>query len=196
MKRAIIGFLVTSAAVLGACGSNPTQEEAEEVGQVGQAIQPPYCEDACGPDRPCDKVCRLADETRTTCGEWRGCPGGGGGNPTPGPCLIAGLPTFSAPPVVFVDEPANFQGHYTNPGLGYPVNWDYGDATHCIQCGLNVEHYYSSLGVKQVRLTATMQGYHQNTGAVCYETRVSQPVSVSVRRRIRQPCEGPGACSP
>jgi hypothetical protein len=38
----------------------------------------PYCTDGCSASRPCDKKCRLADETCSTCGQYGSCDAGGG----------------------------------------------------------------------------------------------------------------------
>lgn len=46
----------------------------------------PYCSDNCSGARPCDKKCRRADESCTTCGDYGVCCClGGGGGPTPTP---------------------------------------------------------------------------------------------------------------
>jgi len=57
----------------------------------GQGGLAPYCHDGCSGTRPCDKLCRLADESCTTCGEYGVCDtgggGGGGGDDYPDPEL-------------------------------------------------------------------------------------------------------------
>jgi hypothetical protein len=40
---------------------------------AGQGVKPPYCAYRCAGWRPCGKLCRLADETVTTCGSYGVC---------------------------------------------------------------------------------------------------------------------------
>jgi hypothetical protein len=192
MKRLIVCVVTLLSANLAGCGGvGPRSEEA--LGQAEQAILPPYCADNCADFRPCDKECRLEDESRSTCGAFRGC---GDDPPTIDPNdhvppCVTSKPTFSAPAVAEQYEEVTFQADTSN--IVGPVNWDFGDATHCVQCDPTVQHAYSALHRHDVVLTATMVG---SAGSrTCYETRLSDPVLIRIHREV-DPCDKPPFCPP
>lgn len=87
----------------------------------------------------------------------------------------AGLPAFTVSdptPVVFqVVTFSAFPDHI----VGNAVNWDFGDAEHCLGCPLTVTHQYRTAGQKVVRLTATEN--------VCNEPQLSFPQFLQVHDR-------------
>ena len=95
-----------------------------------------------------------------------------GSSPSPGDqdeCAI--VPTFtvsdSAPnPGVRVDFSVSTRG------IRLPVNMDFGDGQHCIDCGASISHTYYSFGEFNAVLTAIVRG--------CEQPRRSQPVRIKV----------------
>jgi hypothetical protein len=57
------GTLVVALALLGSAGAV----------EAGKGPKPPYCDDRCAVWRPCNKLCRQADERVTTCGQYGLC---------------------------------------------------------------------------------------------------------------------------
>jgi hypothetical protein len=141
-------------------------------------IKPPYCAERCSGWRPCTKLCRLEDETVTTCGDYGVCK-------QPDPIVVFDPITESEPPPAPTPTPLPCPSPCTVngtqvcpaiPGFTYRGSWQDGlsvafdgrpegvdtgssydwtfDGTATAQ-GQSVEHTFAGTGPHTVVLTVT-----------------------------------------
>jgi hypothetical protein len=202
MKRELtLAWIVCASTAFSACGtSDPAAGEA--IGETSLAVLPPYCWGVCDSSRRCDKECRLDDETIVRCIDYGVCEDTGDPPPDCSeactyqtPCETAcRMPsgsvascrqydvcderqpcpelTFSISPSVGIEPNQSVTFTATTLGIAGLVNWDFGDAQHCVQCPLSTTHAYAAERTYYARLTAFI--------TACDAVKVSDPMEIVV----------------
>jgi PKD domain len=160
---------------------------------AGKGPKPPYCADRCAGWRPCNKLCRLADETVVTCGKYGLCqpPDPAVGDEEPPACAndaprcerdgrsyCPAVPGFLFRAASSAGTRVRFAALTEGVTADTEITWKFGQALAPEAVGPVVYHVYPAAGKYPVTLEVTE--------SVC-QTQQSRTVTINVPPDLEVP---------